>query len=172
MLSPRTRKAWLVAHVAVSVGWFGGAYVMLVLAVVGAHELMHLSDAAVMIPASLGALGTGLVLALGTRWRLLHHRWIVAKLVLTVAAMFYAALVVAQDVKASLKAASVSGVVIGGSAAMLLVLLVITAISVLKPWRRTRAGRRTRGAPARRDPAAPTPRSDRRGPARSSAGCR
>src|SRR5687768_15717292 len=113
-MKPRARKIWLLAHVAISVGWFGGAYAMLVLAVAAnigdrhrqhtTYELMHLGDTMIMIPGSLGSLLTGLVLALYTRYRLLHFWWIVAKLVLTPAAMMFAYASVAANVRAALTA--------------------------------------------------------------------
>jgi hypothetical protein len=157
-MQPRARKVWLSAHVAISVGWFGGAYAMLVLAVAAAtsdrhrqqttYELMHIGDTMIMIPGSLGSLLTGLVLALYTRYRLLHFWWIVAKLVLTLAAMVFAYASVAANVRGALTAPDLAidqlqhGVVTG-SIIMLLALFVPTALSVVKPWGRTPLGVRT-----------------------------
>lgn len=163
-LRPGVRKAWLLAHVVISVGWFGGGYAMLVLGIAAmsdaglrpaAYELMHLSDAAIMIPGSLGALVTGLVLGLRTKWRLLHHWWVVVKLLLTVGAMVFAYVYVARNVKTALATAletvgrdpgtdigRLSGSVVAGSAVMLVVLFATTLLSVVKPWGRTRWGRK------------------------------
>ncbi len=154
-MKPRARKIWLLAHVAISVGWFGGAYAMLVLAVAAntgdrhrqqtTYELMHISDTMIMIPGSLGSLLTGLVLALYTRYRLLHFWWIVAKLVLTPAAMMYAYASVAANVRAALTAPDpaieqLQQSVVTGSVVMLLALLAPTVLSVVKPWGRTPLG--------------------------------
>jgi hypothetical protein len=161
LMRPATRKAWLLAHVAVSVGWFGGGYAMLVMGIVAmtnagtavrpaAYHIMHLSDTAIMIPGSVGALVTGLVLALYTKWRLLHHWWVAVKLLLTVGAMVFAYVYVAQNVKAALAATLAdphAGIgrleesVISGSVVMLLVLFATTLLSVVKPWGRTPIGR-------------------------------
>ncbi|MFC0542681.1 hypothetical protein [Kutzneria chonburiensis] len=161
-MKPPARKAWLLAHVAVSVGWFGGGYAMLVMGIVAmtsagtplrpaAYELMHLSDTAIMIPGSLGALITGLVVALYSKWRVLHHWWVVIKLLLTVGAMVFAYAYIAQNVKTALEATlanpaadveRIAESVISGNVVMLLALLATTLLSIFKPWGRTAYGRR------------------------------
>ena len=164
-LKPQARKIWLLAHVAISVGWFGGAYAMLVMGIAAlthhgealrpaAYELMHLSDAMIMIPGSLAALGTGLVLAFYTQYRLLHFWWVVVKLVLTVGAMVFAYIYVATNVRTAIAATEhdpgadierLEQSVIAGSVVMLLVLFATTVLSVVKPWGRTPLGRRAVG---------------------------
>jgi hypothetical protein len=160
-MKPHVRKWWLVAHVAVSVGWFGGGYAMLIMGITAmsnagkplrpaAYEMMHLSDTAIMIPLSLGALVTGLVIGLYTKWRVLHHWWVVVKLVLTVGAMIFAYVYVAQNVKTALAATQqdldadigrLSESVISGSVVMLVILFITTLLSIVKPWGRTGFGR-------------------------------
>ncbi|MFD9948111.1 hypothetical protein ACFWYW_55075 [Nonomuraea sp. NPDC059023] len=164
-MKPSARKVWLVLHVSASVGWLGGCYAMLVMGVVAltsggkplrpaAYELMHVSDTAIMIPGSLAALITGLVLALYTKWRLLHHWWVITKLVLTVFAMVFGYAYTAQGVKAALAATladpradvgSLEPGLIAGSVVMLAVLFLATVLSVVKPWGRTVRGRARRG---------------------------
>jgi len=173
-MRPAARKVWLLAHVAISVGWFGGGYAMLVMGIAAmtnagkplrpaAYQIMHLSDTAIMIPGSLGALLTGLVVALYTKWRLLHHWWVTVKLLLTIGAMVFAYIWVAQNVKAALAATladphvhirPLQESVISGSVVMLLILFATTLLSIVKPWGRTpighqatvrRGGRRTAG---------------------------
>jgi hypothetical protein len=90
-LSAPWRKAGLVAHVAGSVGWLGVVVASVVLGIVG----MTSADADVvhavylvleplgwyaLVPFSVLSLVTGLVQALGTRWGLLRHYWVLAKL--------------------------------------------------------------------------------------------
>ncbi|MFB4290759.1 hypothetical protein ACBI99_24160 [Nonomuraea sp. ATR24] len=160
-MKPTARRVWLVLHVSLSVGWLGGSYAMLVMGVVAltstgmplrpaAYDMLHISDTAIMIPGSLGALVTGLVLALYTKWRVLHHWWVVTKLVLTVFAMISGYAYTAQGVKAALAMTLVDpGADIGslepgllaGSVVMLVVLSLATVLSVVKPWGRTRCGR-------------------------------
>lgn len=161
-MKPGARKWWLVAHVVISVGWFGGGYAMLIMGIAAmtsagkplrpaAYDMMHLSDTAIMIPMSLLALITGLVLGLYSKWRVLHHWWVTVKLVLTVGAMVFAYAYVAQNVKTALAAtehnldADIGGLatkVISGSIVMLVILFLTTLLSIVKPWGRTGFGRR------------------------------
>lgn len=159
-LKPVPRKVWLIGHVAVSVGWFGGAYAMLVMAIVAltsagsalrhaAYELMQVSDTAIMIPGAFGALVTGLVLGLWTRWRVLHHWWVVVKLLLTIGGMAFAYAYLAKNVETALldpraDLASIAPDIVAGSSVMVLVLLTTTLLSITKPWGRTRFGRQVR----------------------------
>ena len=163
-MKPAARKVWLLAHVATSVGWFGGGYAMLVMGIVAmthagtplrpaAYQMMHLSDTAIMIPGSLAALITGLVIALYTKWRVLHHWWVTVKLLLTVSAMIFAYVYVAQKVKTVLAATladpnadieRLEESVMSGSVVMLVVLFATTLLSIFKPWGRTALARRGR----------------------------
>ncbi|TDC58732.1 hypothetical protein E1281_00090 [Actinomadura sp. KC345] len=174
-MRPRTRKTWLFCHVVISVGWLGGAYTMLMMAIAArtsagepmrpaAYALMHLSDTVIMIPCALGTLITGLVTGLYGKWRVLHHWWVLDKLVLTVGATVFAYLYIAQTVKEALartEADSAADIgfledgVIAGSAGMLMLLMTTTLLSTFKPWGRTRWGRRAQEA--RRPGAAPRP---------------
>jgi hypothetical protein len=160
-MKPTGRRVWLVLHVSLSVGWLGGSYAMLVMGAVAlsstgkplrpaTYDLLHISDTAIMIPGSLGALVTGLVLALYTKWRVLHHWWVVTKLVLTIFAMAFGYAYTAQGVKAALAATladpgadvgSLEPGLLAGSVVMLVVLFLATVLSVVKPWGRTRWGR-------------------------------
>jgi hypothetical protein len=161
LLSPRWRRIALIAHVVVSVGWLGAAYFMIVLALAATYSatdaqhasfelLRRASDTYVMIPLSLLALGTGLVVSLGTKWGLARYYWVLTKLIATVVVMVFAALYVSQQVDLAASMAAVPGsdvVAVGwrivlGSVGMCLVLLGNTILSVVKPWGRTARGRR------------------------------
>jgi len=96
-LRPGARKTWLALHLAVSVGWIGGAGVYLALVLRAMAEpgpaLVRSTWAAlnligwwVLVPMALVSVSSGVVLALGTRWGLLRHYWVVISLVLTVLA--------------------------------------------------------------------------------------
>lgn len=166
-LSRRARQVVLVAHIAASVGWLGVDVVLLVLSVtglttgdpalmVGVYQAIGVLVPLVLVPATLAALGTGILLGTGTRWGLLRHWWVVAKLVLTVG-LTVAVYVALRPGVAELATAAASpgpgGLVhavgdgprelIFGPTVSLVVLLVATTLSVLKPWGRTpRASRR------------------------------
>ncbi|HVL86732.1 MAG TPA: DUF2269 domain-containing protein [Candidatus Thermoplasmatota archaeon] len=98
ILPPALRKLLLSAHLTVSVGWIGAvlAYLALDVAVAtsgeestlrAAYASMELVASNVILPLSLAALATGVLLALGTRWGLFRHYWVVVSLLLTVAAV-------------------------------------------------------------------------------------
>lgn len=159
-LSPRLRSFVLTAHVIVSVGWLGVVVAALVLAINAATardpalsraayaaigEILGTLVAPPPASFSLAALLTGLVLSVGTKWGLLQHRWIVAKLALTVAVILSGILFVDGWVRLA-TAADARGTapmfLIYASLAHLLMLGAATAISVYKPWGRTARGRR------------------------------
>lgn len=163
-MSPRVRKFALTAHIVVSVGWIGAAaaYLALVLAAWTTRDAqtvraawigMELVGWNVLVPLAGAALVTGFVMALGTRWGLFRHYWVLFTLLLTVLATVvlvvhmqtvsgYADVAVAAD--------SVSRVGLrsellhaGGG---LLVLLVVAGLNVFKPPGLTPYGRRKREA--------------------------
>jgi hypothetical protein len=97
VMSRGVRRAGLTAHVAVSVGWFGAVVVSLILALAGllaadpvvvraAWLALALVGWWALVPLSLLSLLTGLVQALGTRWGLVRHYWVIVKLVLNLIA--------------------------------------------------------------------------------------
>jgi hypothetical protein len=90
-LSPRWRKAVLSVHIIAGVGWLGASYTILVLGVLGArtpdpvlrlgaYQVMHAFNWAVSIPLALTMLVTGATLGLGTRFGIVRHWWVLAKL--------------------------------------------------------------------------------------------
>ena len=96
-LTPRMRKAALMAHVVSSVGWLGAVGAFLALAVAGtssgeeqtvrsAYVAMEVVAWFVILPLAFLSFATGIVQALGTQWGILRHYWVVAKLVLTIVA--------------------------------------------------------------------------------------
>lgn len=175
------RRAFLVAHVTVSVGWLGISLCLLTLAVAGVRDPEAFAEPAsiatklfadwLLVPVALLSLVTGLVLSLGTPWGLARHRWVWVKFWLTLVAtgLTVFAFEPGADEAAALAAAGehVPGTDLLFPPAVSLSLYVfLTAVSVLKPWGPTRRGRRLRDARARRG-AASTPST---GPGEPSAG--
>src|SRR5829696_5406048 len=80
------------------------------------HKL--LVTAHVVLPVGMGALVTGVLLGLGTKWGLLRHYWVAVKLL----------------VKVGLILASSRTSVLSGSIANLVLLVALTVLSVYKPW--------------------------------------
>ena len=93
-MAPWLRKLVLAVHLTFSVGWIGAvvAYLALVFAAMGSQEAqtvraawigMELTIRYVIVPLALLSLLTGLVMALGTKWGLFKHYWVLISLVLT-----------------------------------------------------------------------------------------
>jgi hypothetical protein len=98
MIMPRAlRKFALAMHLTCSVGWIGAvaAYLVLDVSVFVSEDpqgvrvawiAMDLIASRMIVPLALAALVTGLVMALGTRWGLFRHWWVLISFMLTVAA--------------------------------------------------------------------------------------
>jgi len=164
-MTPPLRKLTLTAHVTFSVGWFGAVAGFLVLSIAGltsknaevvrgAYLAMDLIGLFIIVPMSLAALATGLVLSLGTHWGLLRHYWVLVKFFLTIlvtmvlllhqfTAVAGAARRVSETAPGTLPEVGHLGTQLVTDAGLgLLVLLMITTLSVFKPWGRTRYGQR------------------------------
>jgi hypothetical protein len=91
------------------------------------------------IPLSFASLGTGLALGLGTKWGVLRHRWVTAKLLLIVSVILVGALVIGPSEAAMLDGSGGRELVlILASGYDVLALCLATGLSVYKPRRRTR----------------------------------
>lgn len=166
------KKLLLTAHVLVSVGWNGVALGQLALAVTAAvdagirhpaYELMHVFDRALNIPLALLTLATGILISMRTKWGLLRHWWVAAKLAITVAAVIFAGafmrtLVIAAgkgtaDGHGDYNAPTVA--IIIGACVMNVAFITATLLSTVKPW-----GRIRRGVDGEAGPALPGHRAD------------
>jgi hypothetical protein len=163
MMKPGLRNLVLTAHITVSVGWFGAVAAFLAFAIAGltsrdaqmvrtCYAAMELTARFVIVPLAFASLLSGLIESLGTPWGLFRHYWVLAKLLLTTFATIVLLAKMPLIGYAARRAAGTtsSGVdlhragtelavhAVGG----LLVLLVITALSVYKPWGLTHYGQR------------------------------
>jgi len=148
-------KLLLTSHIAASVGWLGAVAAFLALAIAGlvsrddqtataAYIAMELTGWLVIVPLGLAALLTGLVQALGTKWGLLRHYWVLVKFLLTVGADFLLILHMqaTSRLAGAAKAFAWSGGdfrslrirIVADAGAALAVLLIVTVLSVYKPW--------------------------------------
>lgn len=160
-MMPRLRKIGLLVHITVSIGWLGAVVAFLSLNIAGltsqeaetvrgAYFAMNLIGRFVIAPLSLIALVTGFVQALGTEWGLFRHWWVLVKFLLT----FISTAVLIAKIPLMGRAAHLAAEIpfsaaelrfegmqlLVHSAGGLLVLLVITTLSVFKPWGRTSYG--------------------------------
>jgi len=155
----------LTVHVTISVGWIGVEASLLALGVAGllGHGTSMLRSVYVsigilgntfLLPVSLGALVTGLLLSLGTHWGLVRYYWVFIKFVLTailtVLSIFVvndrmqeaAARVTALQVTASARPdpGSLRFFLVVACSVGLLVLLSTNTVANYKPWGRTSYG--------------------------------
>lgn len=155
-LGPGARKLALTVHVAASVALLGTTAATLVLALRAAltedgdlahatYRLMETLSFALNIPLSFIALGSGVVVGVGTRWGVFRHWWVTAKLGLLLVVIAVGALVVGAGIGEALEAApgsepaSVQWRIVAGAATALAALFSATTLSVYKPggrWRR------------------------------------
>jgi hypothetical protein len=96
-MTPRLRKFALSVHLTFSVGWIGAVFVYLALGVGAvtsqdvqtvraAWTAMELTGWYVIVPLALASLLTGIVIALGTKWGLFRHYWVLISFALTILA--------------------------------------------------------------------------------------
>lgn len=158
-MRPPLRKFVLTLHVASSVGLLGAVAAFLVLALAGqaadpetargAYLAMELITSWVIVPLAAAALLVGIAESLGTKWGLVRHYWIVAKLALTLFAIIV--LLLQLDTIGYLAQASATqlphltaarGTLVLHSAGGLIVLLLPMALSIYKPRGRLPTARR------------------------------
>src|SRR5919202_2757484 len=94
-MTPRVRKLALTVQVVSSVGWLGAVAASLALATAGlagedaqvvraAYLAMNSIGEGVLVPLALTSLLSGVVQALGTKWGLFRHYWVLMKLLITI----------------------------------------------------------------------------------------
>ena len=114
------RNAALVVHISTAVGLLGATAGQLVAAARAAtrddpaeahavYELMQAGIFGLGIPLSFLALGSGALVALTSRWGLLRHWWVTAKLALLVATILAGALATGPRVDSLVDATAVGG---------------------------------------------------------------
>lgn len=97
-MSPSARKLALTLHLSCSVGWLGAvaAYLVFDVTVATSRDPAAVRDAwaamgrlvsAAIVPLAIASLVTGLVMAVGTKWGLIRHWWVLVSFVLTVVAV-------------------------------------------------------------------------------------
>lgn len=154
-MSPATRKFALEAHLFATSGWLGAvvAFVPLAIGAARADEASTLSATCVamnivvryaILPCAFASLVTGIVSAVGTKWGLFQHYWVVAKLALVIVCTVI--LIAQLGPIERIAAGAAAGRPVGPElhrplvhgAGGLVVLLIVQALSVYKPWGRIR----------------------------------
>lgn len=150
-MTRRTHQVLLFLHVVASVGWFGAGAANVVLASVAArtdaaplrassYHLMNTVDVALVIPLAFAALATGIVVSLTTKWGLLRYRWVLLKLVLTLAVIVWSTFGVGVWVELGMASGDAglpnpaASLLVWGAVANLAAFLLMSWISIAKPW--------------------------------------
>jgi hypothetical protein len=160
-LTPTTRKWLLLLHIVVSVGWLGLNVGNLTLALTGlttddpetqhaALGAMYLIGGPLLIPVSLLALTSGVLLGYYSKWGVFRYRWVLVKFVLTSIAVVLVPLsllpglrelsaLVAATPRDQLADVSELGMTMLSAGIVSTSMYVTNALlSVMKPWGRTR----------------------------------
>jgi hypothetical protein len=175
ILSPPIRRLTLAVHLSCSVGWLGAvvAYLVLDLTVATSSDdaqvrsawmAMGLMISWAIVPLALASVLTGLVIALGTKWGLFRHWWVVISFVLTV----LATVVLLSETRVVIHSAAIAAAsttaaeqrsmppTLPHSIGGLGVLLVVQVLNIYKPrgltpygWRKQREERSRRASGAR-----------------------
>ena len=159
-MSPSVRRTVLTVHIIASVGLLGDSAGFLAVAVraattddpalaASAYELLEMFSVVFGIPLSLISLATGLALGFGTKWGVLRHWWVTAKLLVILSVILVGAFVIGPSL--ALMRDGTGGretVLVIASAYDVLALAVATGLSVFKPGGR-RSARGTGARPSR-----------------------
>ncbi len=147
-LSPRVRRAVLTVHIIASVGLLGDVAAVLAVNVRAAtvtdpgfasasYELLQMFSLVFGIPLSFIALISGLTLGLGSKWGVLRHAWVTAKLLLVLSVILVGALVIGPATNEMRNGTGDTETLLIGAAAWdVLALTTATVLSVYKPRRR------------------------------------
>jgi hypothetical protein len=157
-MKPTLRKFALAVHLTFSVGWIGAVIAYLALGVTAvtsrdvqtiraAWTAMELTGWYVIVPLAVASLLTGLVMALGTKWGLFRHYWVLISFVLTLLATTVLLLhmpTVSSMAEVAQQAEGATLEALGGDLGHpgigLVVLLVIQVMNIYKPAGLTRYG--------------------------------
>jgi hypothetical protein len=159
--SRKTKQLLDILHIGSSIGWLGGGFMMLTINVFGlltddprsrhvAHEISHVLDRWPLTFLAIGALVTGVLMGLKTKWGLVRYWWVAIKLVLTCAQIIVIPIVVGGWSVDAIDRSARPGMLsdpayladradlLGASVGIISLLTFMLVLSVLKPWKRTR----------------------------------
>lgn len=144
----RQLTVWM--HVLTSVGWMSMAIVLFVLLLRGQPGAAHVVDVSLLAPLANGSAFTGLVLAFGTAWGLVVHRWVLAKFAITFVQLWAGIFLLSGALDAAAATGDAPWPLIAGTVVMASAIAVQAWLSVAKPGPRTRWGTdQTTGRPVK-----------------------
>ena len=156
------KKFTLSVHITFSVAWFGAIAGFLVLSIAGllstnsqtirsSYIAMELIGWYAIVPFCIAALITGLVQSYISPWGLFRYYWVTVKFILTILSTIilfvhmkpisYVASVAMETTLNQLDLRKLRIQLLADAGAAMLVLLIIIALSVYKPWGKIKSGR-------------------------------
>jgi len=140
----RPRMVVLTVHIVASVALLGVSAAVVAIGVLAdgmsdptsvrsAGDIMSTFAMAFGIPLSLVSLVTGVVLGLATRWGVVRHGWVIAKIVLLAAVMVNGALLLGSAETTVADTGAVPGRLVPAAIFNVVALTVATGLSVFKP---------------------------------------
>ncbi|SER53810.1 DUF2269 domain-containing protein [Streptomyces qinglanensis] len=173
-LSRRARRGTLALHVCSSAGWLGMTLCLLALGLTAAltgsgpaaeasYRSMKVFADWLLAPLALLTLASGVLLSVGTRWGLARYWWVWIKFWLTLAAILASVLLFRTRIDSTVADVAAGRPILPYELVIpplvsLGAYTFMTVISMLKPWGRTKRGRRS--APvSRRRSAVPGPQT-------------
>jgi Mn2+/Fe2+ NRAMP family transporter len=144
-LSRSLRRTVLTAHIIASVGLLGDTAAVLVVNIRAAttddpalaaasYDLLSMFSAVFGIPLSFLALGTGVLLGMSSKWGILRHGWVTAKLLAILSVILVGAFVIGPGTETMRSGAGgAEARLIAASGYDVLVLALATTLSVFKP---------------------------------------
>ena len=164
-MPPKVRRTVLVLHIIAAVSWLGLTFADVTLAITAMAsenpEVRHAMFRALgtiadilLIPVAWTAFLTGLLLALGTQWGLLRHKWVLTKFCLTVLTVALTTFSLVPGLKGmrdevnatpagelvQLETSDVTALISAGIISTTIYTTCVV-LSVFKPWGRTKRGR-------------------------------
>ncbi len=160
-------KNWLIsAHIATAGIWFGTGLCMVIIALYNLkttngdqlyaiNSVMQLLDEVVIIPAATASLVTGALLSALTNWGFVKYYWVITKWIATISLIVFGTLWLGPwtnaitSISAELRLQALQNplymfndqaTIIGGIVQTICLLMII-AISVLKPWGRRKSAK-------------------------------
>jgi hypothetical protein len=147
-LAPRARKALLSLHIGASVALIGSGAGITALSLIAvgesagdAHVIYTAARTLVFtlgIPLSFISLLSGIAMGLGTRWGVLRHRWVVAKLGLQLAIIACGGLVIRPAMESLIDGRGPEWTMVAGAAFNTACAIVAVGLAVFKPGGRLR----------------------------------
>ena len=120
-----------------------------------ATAMAHHLDTVLLAPLANTSASTGLVLALGTAWGLVHQWWVFAKFAITLVQLYAGIFLLSDALGEAATAADAGPGLVVGTVAMAGALGFQAWLSIAKPWSRTPWARRGRSGRPVRLPTAP-----------------